>query len=121
MNIIGKWKVKELLFPTPNGMASYTPENLPVGDHADEIIMLLMSITQFTEDGLMKTLMRVPEDKIELAKSQGAVIDEDGFAAIEQTTWKETVSFTTIPKSKARSSERRSTRSPKYLWMRTAV
>ena len=78
MNIIGKWKVKELLFPTPNGMASYTPENLPVGDHADEIIMLLMSITQFTEDGLMKTLMRVPEDKI-----------EDGFAAIEQTTWKE--------------------------------
>lgn len=37
----------------------------------------------------MKTLMRVPEDKIELAKSQGAVIDEDGFAAIEQTTWKE--------------------------------
>ena len=89
MNIIGKWKVKELLFPTLNGMASYTPENLPVGDHADEIIMLLMSITQFTEDGLMKTLMRVPEDKIELAKSQGAVIDEDGFAAIEQTTWKE--------------------------------
>ena len=78
MNIIGKWKVKELLFPTLNGMASYTPENLPVGDHADEIIMLLMSITQFTEDGLMKTLMRVPEDKI-----------EDGFAAIEQTTWKE--------------------------------
>ena len=78
MNIIGKWKVKELLFPTPNGMASYTPENLPVGDHADEIIMLLMSITQFTEDGLMKTLMRVPEDK-----------NEDGFAAIEQTTWKE--------------------------------
>ena len=63
MNIIGKWKVKELLFPTPNGMASYTPENLPVGDHADEIIMLLTSITQFTEDGLMKTLMCVPEDR----------------------------------------------------------
>ena len=46
MNIIGKWKVKELLFPTRNGMASYTPENLPEGDHADEIIMLLMSITR---------------------------------------------------------------------------
>lgn len=24
-----------------------------------------------------------------MAKSQGAVIDEDGFAPIEQTTWKE--------------------------------
>ena len=54
MNIIGKWKVKELLFPTRNGMESYTPENLPVGDHADEIIMMLTSITQFTEDGLIK-------------------------------------------------------------------
>ena len=62
MNIIGKWKVKELLFPTQNGMVSYTPENLPEGDHADEIIMMLMSRTEFTEDG---------------------------FAAVEQTTWKE--------------------------------
>lgn len=71
MNIIGKWKVKELLFPTPNGMASYTPENLPVGDHADEIIMMLMSITQFTEDGLMKTLMRVPRGQNRARKVAG--------------------------------------------------
>lgn len=89
MELIGKWKVKELLFPTGNGMASYTPENLPEGDNADEIIMMLMSRVEFTEDGFMNTLMRVPEDKIELAKSQGAVIDADGFAPIEQTTWKE--------------------------------
>lgn len=51
-----------------------------------ELIMMLMSRTEFTEDGCMNTLMRVPEDKIEFAKSQGAVIDEDSFAAIEQTT-----------------------------------
>ncbi len=89
MELIGKWKVKELLFPTGNGMVSYTPENLPEGDNADEIIMMLMSRVEFTEDGFMNTLMRVPEDKIELAKSQGAVIDADGFAPIEQTTWKE--------------------------------
>ena len=89
MELIGKWKVKELLFPTGNGMVSYTPENLPEGDIADEIIMMLMSRIEFTEDGFMNTLMRVPEDKIELAKSQGAVIDADGFAPIEQTTWKE--------------------------------
>ena len=89
MNIVGKWKVKELPFPTRNGMVSYTPDNLPEGDNADEIIMMLMNRTEFTEDGSMNTLMRVPEDKIELAKSQGAVIDEDGFAVIEQTAWKE--------------------------------
>lgn len=68
---------------------SYTPDNLPEGDCADEIVMMLTNRIEFTEDGLMNTLMRVPEDKLELAKSQGAVIDEDGFAPIEQTTWKE--------------------------------
>lgn len=89
MNIIGKWKVKELLIPTRNGMASYTSDNPPEGDIAEEAVMLLNNIIEFTEDGMMNTLMRVPEDKLELAKSQGAVIDEDGYAAIEQTTWKE--------------------------------
>ena len=89
MNIIGKWKVRELLFPADGGTVSYTPDNLPEGDCADEIIMMLTNRIEFTEDGLMNTLMRVPEDKLELAKSQGAVIDEDGFAPIEQTTWKE--------------------------------
>lgn len=89
MNIIGKWKVKELLIPTGNGMVSYTSDNPPEGDIAEEAVMLLNNIIEFTEDGMMNTLMRVPEDKIELAKSQGAVIDEDGYAAIEQTTWKE--------------------------------
>ncbi len=89
MNIIGKWKVKELLIPTRNGMVSYTSDNPPEGEIAEEAIMLLNNIIEFTEDGMMNTLMRVPEDKLELAKSQGAVIDEDGYAAIEQTTWKE--------------------------------
>lgn len=89
MNVIGKWKVKELSFPTPKGIITYTPDNLPEGDNADEITMMLMSRYEFTEDGFMNTLMRVPEDKIELAKSQGAEIDEDGYAAIESTTWKE--------------------------------
>lgn len=89
MNIIGKWKVKELLLPTSNGMVSYTSDNPPEGEIAEEAVMLLNNIIEFTEDGMMNTLMRVPEDKLELAKSQGAVIDEDGYAAIEQTTWKE--------------------------------
>ena len=89
MNIIGKWKVKELLIPTRNGMVSYTLDNPPEGDIAEDAVMLLNNIIEFTEDGMMNTLMRVPDDKLELAKSQGAVIDEDGYAAIEQTTWKE--------------------------------
>ena len=91
MNIIGKRKVRELLFPADDGTVSYTPDNLPEGNCADEIIMMLTNRIEFTEDGLMNTLMRVPEDKLELAKSQGAVIDEDGFAPIEQTTWKEEI------------------------------
>ena len=63
MNIVGKWKVKELLFPTPNGIVSYTPDNLPEGNNADEIIMMLMYRTEFTEDGSMNTLMRYPRTK----------------------------------------------------------
>lgn len=31
MNIIGKWKVRELLFPADGGTVSYTPDNLPEG------------------------------------------------------------------------------------------
>ena len=59
MNIIGKWKVRELLFPADDGTVSYTPDNLPDGDCADEIIMMLTNRIEFTEDGLMNTLMRV--------------------------------------------------------------
>ena len=91
MNIIGKWKVRELLFPADGGTVSYTPDNLPEGDCADEIIMMLTNRIEFTEDGLMNTLMRVPEDKIELAKSRVKL-------------W-----------------ERLLTHSPKYRWMRTDV
>lgn len=71
MNIIGKWKVREILFPADGGTVSYTPDNLPEGDCADEIIMMLTNRIEFTEDGLMNTLMRVPEDKLELANRRG--------------------------------------------------
>ena len=89
MNIIGKWKVRELLFPADGGTVSYTPDNLPEGDCADEIIMMLTNRIEFTEDGLMNTLMRVPEKEengkfFYDTKVEGEVLGEtvDPFAEI---------------------------------------
>ena len=41
MNIIGKWKVRELLFPADDGTVSYTPDNLPEGDCSYYCSMML--------------------------------------------------------------------------------
>ena len=89
MNIIGKWKVKEICMQLFEDKIVYTHDNLPEGDNADEYIMMLNSIIEFTEDGMMNTLLPIPEDQVELAKSQGAVINDEGYAIIESTTWKE--------------------------------
>ena len=45
--------------------------------------------TEFAEDGVLNTLMFVPEDMREEAAKHGAVVREDGYAPIESTTWKE--------------------------------
>ena len=45
--------------------------------------------TEFAEDGMLNTLMFVPEEMREEAAKHGAVVREDGYAAIESTTWKE--------------------------------
>ena len=45
--------------------------------------------TEFAEDGTLNTLMFVPEDKRCEAAKHGAVVREDGYAAVESTVWKE--------------------------------
>ena len=45
--------------------------------------------TEFAEDGVLNTLMFVPEDKRGEAAKHGVVVREDGYAAVESTVWKE--------------------------------
>ncbi|MBC8533413.1 hypothetical protein [Yeguia hominis] len=50
---------------------------------------LMQYRTEFAEDGVLNTLMFVPEEMREEAAKHGAVVREDGYAPVESTTWKE--------------------------------
>ena len=50
---------------------------------------LMQYRTEFAEDGVLNTLMFVPEDKRGEAAKHGVVVREDGYAAVESTVWKE--------------------------------
>ena len=45
--------------------------------------------TEFAEDGVLNTLMFVPEEMKEEAAKHGVVVRDDGYAVIESTEWKE--------------------------------
>lgn len=89
MNICGIWKVKEVRVPTPDGEKVFTPDNPPTDDRFEGSAELMQYRTEFTEDGTLNTLMFVPEEMREEAAKHGAVVREDGYAAIESTVWKE--------------------------------
>lgn len=89
MNICGIWKVKEVRVPTPDGEKVFTPDNPPTDDRFEGSAELMRYRTEFAEDGTLNTLMFVPEEMREEAAKHGAVVREDGYAAIESTVWKE--------------------------------
>ena len=89
MDIRGIWKVKEIRVPTPDGEKVFTPDNPPADERYECGAELMQFRTEFAEDGVLNTLMFVPEDKRLEAAKHGAVVREDGYAAVESTTWKE--------------------------------
>lgn len=88
MDIIGKWKVKEFHIPTPDGMQVFTPETLPEDEDYMDYAQMARTLTEFTPDGKMDTLMPVPEEMLEQVQNEGMEI-RDGFAVIESAAWKE--------------------------------
>lgn len=89
MDIRGIWKVKEVHVPTPEGERVFTPDNPPEEERFEGSAELMRFQTEFAEDGVLNTLMFVPENMREEAAKHGAVVREDGYAPIESTTWKE--------------------------------
>ena len=89
MDIRGIWKVREVHVPTPEGERIFTPDNPPEEERFESCIEMMQCRTEFAEDGVLNTLMFVPEDMREEAAKHGAVVREDGYAPIESTTWKE--------------------------------
>ena len=89
MDVLGVWKVKEVHVPTPDGEKVFTPDNPPEDERFEGAVEMMQYRTEFAEDGMLNTLMFVPEEMREEAAKHGAVVREDGYAAIESTTWKE--------------------------------
>ena len=89
MDIRGVWKVKEVHVPTPDGEKVFTPDNPPEDERFEGAVEMMQYRTEFAEDGTLNTLMFVPEDKRGEAAKHGAVVREDGYAAVESTLWKE--------------------------------
>lgn len=88
MDIIGKWKVKELRLPTPDGVKVFTPDTLPDSEDFEEFARLAHCLTEFASDGVVYTLMNVPEEFAEAARSEGVVF-RDGMGVVGTTAWKE--------------------------------
>ena len=89
MDIRGIWKVKEVHVPTPDGEKVFTPDNPPEDDRFSECVEMMKYRTEFAEDGVLNTLMFVPEEMKEEAAKHGVVVRDDGYAVIESTKWKE--------------------------------
>ena len=89
MDIRGIWKVREVHVPTPEGGRIFTPDNPPEEERFESCIEMMQCRTELAEDGVLNTLMFVPEDMREEAAKHGAVVREDGYAAVESTVWKE--------------------------------
>ena len=89
MDIRGIWKVKEVRVPTPDGVKVFTSDNPPQEERFEGSAELMGYRTEFAEDGVLNTLMFVPEDKRGEAAKHGVVVREDGYAAVESTVWKD--------------------------------
>ena len=89
MDVRGVWKVKEVHVPTPDGEKVFTPDNPPEDERFEGAVEMMQYRTEFAEDGVLNTLMFVPEEMREEAAKHGAVVREDGYAVVESTVWKE--------------------------------
>lgn len=88
MQLIGRWKIKEMHIPTPDGVQTYTPETLPE-EFTEDWAQMLTMLLEFTEDGSLNTLQPVTEELAATAQEEDLTIREDGFVVVESTTWKE--------------------------------
>ena len=87
MDIIGKWKIKEFHIPTPDGVRIFTPDTLPEDETYADYAQMARTVTEFTPDGRLDTLMPVPPEMTAQAQREGMKI-RDGFAVIRSAAWK---------------------------------
>ena len=93
MNLIGKWKVKEVLhFSLENGMEWKPLEELEtLGVDEDSLSMYQNSVMIFNENGTVENMMSLPaeytQEQIEKAIAEGTKI-RDGMIVLDSQEWK---------------------------------
>ena len=109
MDIRGIWKVKEIRVPTPDGVKVFTPDNPPQEERFEGSAELMGYRTEFAEDGMLNTLMFVPEEMRQEAAKQGV---RSGRTATPPSKArygrKRTERSTMTRRSRVKSSEKRS-------------
>ena len=89
MDIRGIWKVKEVHVPTPDGEKVFTPDNPPEDEMFEEMAEMMQWRTEFADDGMLNTLMFVPDEMKAEAAKHGVDVRDDGYAVIDSTEWEE--------------------------------
>lgn len=89
MDIRGIWKVKEVHVPTPDGEKVFTPDNPPEDEMFEEMTAMMQWRTEFADDGMLNTLMFVPDEMKAEAAKHGVDVRDDGYAVIDSTEWEE--------------------------------
>ena len=56
MDICGIWKIKEISVPTPEGVKTYSRDNMPEGEMYEDFKQMIDSLTEFVADGTLNTL-----------------------------------------------------------------
>ena len=94
MELIGKWKVREVMsFDLDSGMVWKTLDQLAASENADEdsIDKYRKTVMAFNGDGTVETLMPVPEDFTQEQRAQledEGIKIRDGMAVISVEQWK---------------------------------
>ena len=70
MDICGLWKVREMHLVTPDGEKVFTADSQVDNDMYAEIVQMQI-YHEFAPDGTLNTLLLVPEEVREEAKSRG--------------------------------------------------
>ena len=74
MDIIGKWKVKQLNIPTLDGVIQCTSDNMPEGELFEEFAPMANAIFEFTPEGSLDMLLSFSSRGINSSKVFGAVL-----------------------------------------------
>ena len=88
MDIIGKWKVKQLNIPTLDGVIQCTPDNMPEGEIFEEFAPMANAIFEFTPEGSLDMLLSFSAEELEDAAKHGERV-RDGYFVAESKPWKD--------------------------------